>query len=225
MKFYLKNWFILLLLIASTSLFFVIIFLSDATTKLEYLAAKTQLPNQNSAIKEGGNVLGFKAGAPSRGNKNAPVKVIEFSDFECPFCREAFLVLKDFLPQHEDEIFFQYRHFPISQIHPFAVRVAEASMCADEQGKFWDYHDLIFENQNFLNDAFIRSFIDTLKLNSKQFTECLESNKYALEVQNDFNDGRRLGVNATPTFFINGRKISGVLPKETWEQLIKELRQ
>lgn len=222
MKFYLKTWFILFLVIALSLLLFGIIFLSDTATRIELFGAKS-VSSQKAFAGQKAN-WGIREGSPAKGNKEAAITVVEFSDFQCPFCREAFFILQDVFSRHSDDIYFQYRHFPLDAPHPLARKAAEASMCARQQGKFWEYHDLIFRNQDTLTDASLLEFAIKEGLDVAQFTACLEGTTYAQYVEEDFQAGRALGIEGTPTFFINGRKIQGVLPKDVWEQLIREIR-
>ncbi|MEK9165317.1 MAG: DsbA family protein [Patescibacteria group bacterium] len=207
MHFYLKTWFIALLVFASAGLFFCVLFLSEIATQLEFISAGEKLENQEILP------LGFSKTAPARGNPEARIQIAIFADFLCPFCRENFFILDDILSRHSDDIYLQFRHFPI--ISQDSQTKAEASMCADEQDKFWEYHDQEFSGQIDLS---------VLNLDQEQFDQCVKDRKYKKLVEDDFNDGRRLGVSATPTFFINGRKIQGVLPLDVWEKLIAELR-
>lgn len=207
MHFYLKTWFIALLVFASVGLFFCVLFLSETATELEFISAGDKQDNQDVLP------LGFSKTAPARGNPQAKIQAAVFADFLCPFCRESFFILDDILSRHSDDIYLQFRHFPIiSQDSQYS---AEASMCADEQNKFWEYHDQLFSGQINLT---------VLNLNQEQFDQCASERKYKKLVEDDFNEGKRLGVSATPTFFINGRKIQGVLPPDVWEKLISELK-
>ena len=222
MKFYLKTWFILFLVIALSMLLFAIIFLSDTATRTELFGAKNA--SSQKALAGQKAHWGIREGSPAKGNKEAAITVVEFSDFQCPFCREAFFILQDVLSRHTDNIYFQYRHFPLDTPHPLARLAAEASMCARQQGRFWEYHDLIFRTQDTLTDASFLEFAIEAGLDGSKFASCLKSSEYAEYVEKDFQAGRALGVEGTPTFFINGRKIQGVLPKDVWEQLIREVR-
>jgi protein-disulfide isomerase len=219
MRFYLKIWFIILLVIATTGLFFSIIFLSDFYTELEFLGAKdigkTSQPRNKASLS-----LGLNPQSPSRGNLRARIKVAEFADFQCPFCKEEFLVLREIFAKYPDDIYFQYRHFPISKIHAQAEQAAQASMCARDQGKFWDMYDLIFKNQDDLSAKALKNLASILNLDAQEFDACLDSQKYVAFIERDFKDGLSLGVAATPTFFINGRKVQGVVPFDVWEEII-----
>lgn len=157
---------------------------------------------------------------PSFGPSNAQVVIVEFSDFQCPFCAQAYPVIKELLKDYGDRIHFVYRDFPVPSLHPQALLGALAGECAHEQGKFWPMHDKIFENQQDLNENNLKTWAIQLGLDGVQFSSCLDSQKYLPEVQEDLNDGVDAGVRATPTFFINGQKIEGALPLSVFEQII-----
>lgn len=160
---------------------------------------------------------------PSMGNPDAPVVVVEFSDFQCPYCgRFQQDTFKQIMDTYGDDILFVYRDFPLSSIHPRAEASAEAAECADDQGAFWDYHDLLFANQTALDNDSLISYAEQLDLDVDTFTECLTSGEKADEVQADFNDGRSYGVTGTPTFFINGVRVVGAQPFASFEQVIDQ---
>lgn len=161
---------------------------------------------------------------PVKGKKNAPVTIIEFSDFQCPFCGRFFAQA---LPLIEEsyiktgKVKLVYRDFPLS-FHQYAQKAAEAAECADEQGKFWEYHDKIFENQNALDTSSLKQYAKDLGLDATKFNSCLDSGKMASEVQKDFKDGASYGVSGTPTFFINGVEVVGAQPYNIFEQIIEQ---
>jgi len=225
MKFYLKTWFIFLLVIVAAGLAITVLVLSKVIGEFDFFLAEDGSPALEEKQKDD-KAIGFEEGSPTRGNPKAKITVVEFSDFQCPFCRESFGILQDVFQKFPDEIYFQYRHFPLEGAdgsHPLAEEAAEASMCANAQGKFWEYHDLIFQNQDRLTiDSFLQ-FASALQLDTTAFAVCFQTRAFADLVAQDFEDARVLGVKATPTFFVNGVKIEGTLPLSTWEQLIKEL--
>ena len=157
---------------------------------------------------------------PSFGPIDAQVVVVEFSDFQCPFCGETFPVVKEILADYGDRVRFIYRDFPIPSLHPQALTAALAAECAHEQGLFWPMHDKIFENQDTLSTENLKRWAVQIGANSLQFGRCLDSQKYFAEVEQDFQEGVAAGVSATPTFFINGRRIEGAIPYSTFEQMI-----
>lgn len=152
---------------------------------------------------------------PVLGNPDAKVVIVEFSDFQCPFCGSFW---RDTLPQVKDAYIktgkarLVYRDFPISSIHPEAQKAAEAAECASEQDKFWEYHDLIFSRQTTLSVANEKLWAAELKLDTQKFNQCLDTGKYAAEVAKDFTDGQAAGVTGTPTFYINGKSVVGAVP-------------
>jgi protein-disulfide isomerase len=157
-----------------------------------------------------------------RGNPNAPVTIIEFSDFQCPFCKQAFATLKEVLARYPNQVRLAYRDFPLTQIHPQAQFAAEASHCAAEQGRYWDYHDQLFASGAQLDRASLAGYAHTLKLNEKKFEQCLSSGKFSTVIEKDIKEGTQAGVVATPTFFINGIYLNGAQPLESFARVIDE---
>jgi predicted DsbA family dithiol-disulfide isomerase len=147
--------------------------------------------------------------APTLGKSNAPVTLVEFSDFQCPYCQAAAPTLKQVAKKFGDKVQIIYRQFPLSSIHPFALKAAEASLCANEQGKFWQMHDVMFQDQMKLAVSDLKQTARRLGLNGKLFDSCLDSGRYAEQVQNDQKEGTRVGVNGTPAMFINGTSVDG----------------
>ncbi len=160
---------------------------------------------------------------PVQGNAEARVSIVEFSDFECPYCREEYPIIKQLLDTYGTQIRFQYRDFPISDAHQNAQSAAEAAECAHAQSKFWEYHDILFEHQDSLAREDLGRYARDTGLNLKLFNQCLDGRSKANEVIADFNDGRALGVGGTPTFFINGAKYAGVYTFEEFTEIIEGL--
>jgi protein-disulfide isomerase len=157
-----------------------------------------------------------------RGNPKAKVMIVEFSDFQCPFCGQVEATLKSVLAKHTDTVALAFRDMPIAQIHPMAMGAAEGGRCAGEQGKFWEYHDLLFADQGALDQNGLIAKAQKLQLDVKQFDSCVSSEKYKAQILQDNQEGLRAGVSGTPGFFINGIFISGALPEATFEKLIQE---
>jgi protein-disulfide isomerase len=157
-----------------------------------------------------------------KGNPKAGVMIVEFSDFQCPYCGQVEATLKSVLAKHEGTVALAFRDMPISQIHPFAQGAAEAARCAAEQGKFWEYHDLLFADQGALDRNGLIAKAATLQLDPKQFETCISSEKYKSQVQQDNQEGMRAGVSGTPGFFINGVFISGAQPEAAFDKIIEE---
>jgi protein-disulfide isomerase len=175
-------------------------------------ATETPVPRQNVTFEQ----------APVWGPTNAKVTIVEFSDFQCPYCeifyKQTYPLLKQ---KYGDKIRFAYRHFPISSLHPDAERAALAAECANEQGKFWEYHDALFGNQQDLSrDAMVRYASQVQVANIQQFTSCLDTQKYMNKVQGDLNAGMGYSVTGTPTFFINGNILVGAQSFQTFSKFI-----
>lgn len=164
--------------------------------------------------------LSYQA-ARLRGSPNAPVIIIEFSDFQCPFCRAAESTIRRVLAQYPKKVSLAYRDLPLSQIHPFAEKAAEAARCAQAQGKFWQYHDLLMANPPRLDQKSLIADARSLHLNEKQFDSCLTSGRTAAAVQHDFQTAMGLGITGTPAFFINGQLVSGNQPLSVFDKIIQ----
>jgi protein-disulfide isomerase len=161
-------------------------------------------------------------GAPYKGPQNAPITIVEFSDFQCSYCKRVLSVLNQVLERYPDKVKLAFRDFPILNIHPYAQKAAEAAHCAADQGKFWEYHDLLFENQDAIPGANYAEHAKALGLEMTTFQECVDSQKYRQTVERNYADGVKAGVSGTPAFFINGRLLSGAQPLEAFKGVIDE---
>ncbi|MEK7183142.1 MAG: thioredoxin domain-containing protein [Patescibacteria group bacterium] len=151
--------------------------------------------------------------------KKAEVVIIEYSDFECPFCSRHHPTMLQVAEEYGDKVAWVYRHFPLS-FHPQAEPAALASECAAEQDKFWEYADELFLNQALLGDSYLKSLAGDLGLNQKKFDECLDSKKYQAVVDAQTGTGAAAGVNGTPATFINGQMVSGAVPFASLKTII-----
>ena len=158
-------------------------------------------------------------GEPSLGPDNAPVTIVEFSDYQCPYCRQVQPTLKRLMTEYEGKVKLVFRDFPLRNIHPQAQKAAEAAQCAADQKKFWPYHDKLFAVTSMQIDD-LKKYAQELELNMEQFTSCLDANKYAGEVADDMQAGQQAGVSATPTFFVNGFPLSGAASYESFKELV-----
>ncbi len=157
---------------------------------------------------------------PSIGPKNAPVTIVEFSDYQCPYCKLWHdTVLPLLIAEYGDRIRYIYRDYPLNG-HPEAQPAAEAANCAGDQDAYWEFHDAIFSNEYGYGQAAYVQYARDLGLNIEKFNDCLNSRQYQDEVVQDFRDGIRLGVNSTPTFFVNDIQIVGAQPFSVFKQLI-----
>ena len=141
-----------------------------------------------------------------QGKPDADVALVEYGDYECPYCGMAYWVVKRLQSEFGDSVAFVYRHFPLSQIHPHALHAAFAAEAAALQGKFGQMHDTLFENQNALDDASLLRYALVLGLDRDRFIRDMRSDQTAQKVREDFMTGIRSGVNGTPTFFLNGQR-------------------
>lgn len=151
----------------------------------------------------------YSKDSPVRGPKDAPVTVVEFTDFQCPWCKKSQDNVSAVEKQYGDKVKFVARNFPLTQIHPRAMPAAEAAYCAKEQGKYWEYRDKLFEKQE-LSDADFKRYASELNLNAKKFDKCLAGHKGDAFIQNDMADGQKFGVSGTPSFFVNNRPVSAM---------------
>ena len=158
---------------------------------------------------------------PSKGSPTAPVTIVEFSDFECFFCRRAVPLLQSLLDAYGNNVRIVFRDFPMDS-HPGAKVAAEAARCANDQGKFWEYHDVLFANQGKLGPDALKQYAKQVSLDTDQFSTCLASRKHQAGVERDIEDGRKVAVQGTPTFFINGRAVVGAQPIESFRAIIDE---
>jgi protein-disulfide isomerase len=161
-------------------------------------------------------------GDPSIGSAKAPVTIIEFSDFQCPFCLRVAPTLKKIRATYGDKVRLVWKDFPLTQIHPQAFKAGEAGRCAAEQGKFWEYHDQLFGNQQALQPDDLKKYAANVGVDAGKFNACLDTSKHAERVRDDVAQGTTLGVNSTPTVFVNGRRVSGAQPYEVFTALIDE---
>ena len=157
---------------------------------------------------------------PVLGPQDALVTIIEFSDFQCPYCRRVQPALKQLLQDYQGAVKLVFRDFPLHNIHPQAQKAAEAAQCAAEQQRFWPYHDKLFTTED-LQPEHLKQYAQELGLNVSQFNTCLDSSKYAQEVERDLQDGLNAGVNATPSFFVNGQPMSGAASYEQFKEVVE----
>jgi predicted DsbA family dithiol-disulfide isomerase len=158
---------------------------------------------------------------PVRGNPDAPVTIVEFSDFQCPYCVRARPTVNRVRDEYGDQVRFAFRHFPLA-FHEQAPKAGEAAACAGDQDRFWEMHDRLWENPGKLQPSDLKAHAAALGLDTEAFGQCLDSGRYAALVQRDTQEGARLGVSGTPAFFVNGRPLVGAQPFEAFAQLIDE---
>ena len=156
-----------------------------------------------------------------QGRTSAPVTLIEYGDYECPYCGQAYPIIKEVQKQLGNKLRFVFRNFPLTEIHPHAEHAAEAAEAAAGQNRFWEMHDYIYEHQQALDDKHLEKYADNLGLNLAKFTNEMSSHVHAGRIREDFLSGIHSGVNGTPTFYINGIRYN-----DSWdlETLLERLR-
>ncbi len=165
--------------------------------------------------------LALPSDAPFKGGASAKVVIHEFSDFECPFCARGKAVVDQIAQAYGDKVKIAFRHFPLN-FHPNAKPAAIASICAHEQGKFWEFHDKLFANAKSLNPENYKAWAKEVGLDVAKFDACVADGKASGRVDSDMAAAEEIGVNSTPTFFVNGKKVAGALPFEQFKQMIDE---
>lgn len=167
----------------------------------------------------------FIGESPVFGAKSAKIVMFEFSDFQCPFCGRASGTIKQFMDKHKNEVRLVFKHFPLAQIHPNAIPASKASWAAMKQGKFWEYHDQLFANQNRLGDDLYLEIAQTLNLNVDKFNSDRQSEEAQKAVNSDLDLAMQLELSGTPTFVMNGELFSGALDLADFEQKLAQAQQ
>lgn len=162
-----------------------------------------------------------KAEGPSKGPENAPVTIVEFSDFQCPYCSKAANTVHEVLKAYDGKVRVVFRDYPLP-FHKEAGKASEAGLCANEQGKFWEMHDWMFANQSGLAVDNLKAQAGGLGLDTAKFNECLDSGKFAKTVEANMADGKEAGVTGTPAFFVNGVFLNGAVPMDKFKEVIEK---
>jgi len=163
--------------------------------------------------------------SPFIGNANAKVQIVEFIDFTCPFSKQAFLVMRELVARYPERLGLTIRHFPLQdEAHKGGLEASVAAVCASQQGKFWAYHDKLFQNQKNFTQADLLAYSGQIGLDVSSFTKCLTSPEAIKKVENDWGDGFGLDLRGTPTFFVSGQKVEGAVPLSAWENVITKIK-
>jgi protein-disulfide isomerase len=160
------------------------------------------------------------ADGPSLGPADAPITIVEFSDFECPFCRRAGPVVKELLRRYPEQVRIVYRHLPLESIHARARPAALASACAEDQGRFWEFHDAVFAGSDALADSDLRAHAEAVGLDLARYDACLEQGTHQARIDADIAAAREIGISGTPAFLVNGVLLTGAQPIEAFERAI-----
>jgi protein-disulfide isomerase len=180
--------------------------------RAKYSARRTVEPLREQVAADG----------PARGPNDARVTIVEFADFQCPYCRRMFPVLKQVLEKHPTDVRLVFRQLPLTDLHPNAMGAAQASLCAHEQGKFWEMHDAMFTAQDGLNLENLKKIADKLRLPAQPFADCLASDRTKAPIEADKDAAAQYGVNATPGIFVNGRFFNGAISYGVMEATIED---
>jgi protein-disulfide isomerase len=157
------------------------------------------------------------------GRVDAPVTIVEFGDYQSEGCARAHEVIKKLLPQYEEKIKFNFRHFPLSQVHQFAMKAAEAAVAAAREGKFWEMHEILFENRRNLGTISLKSYAREIGITDKRFLDNMVNSVYSWQVRDDLIEGLQKGVREIPTFFINNEKFIGEPNAKNLKQAIERV--
>ncbi|MBU4483947.1 thioredoxin domain-containing protein [bacterium] len=161
------------------------------------------------------------SGDPFLGPKDAPITLIEFADFECPFCQKIQPTIVKLMETYKDKVKLVFKNFPLN-FHKNARKAHLAAACVNEQDKFWEYKHMLFENQKNLKESNLKEYAKNLKIDMKKFSDCFTKEKYSDDIDRDVNAGKDIGVTGTPAFFINGIMISGTRPYEAFVEIIEQ---
>jgi protein-disulfide isomerase len=162
------------------------------------------------------------ATGPARGKASAPITIVEFADFECPYCREAEASLQAVIDKHPNDVRLVFRHRPLAELHPNAVGAARAAVCADQQGKFWEMHDAMFKDQSALGTEALKDTAGRLGMDKTRFASCLDAPDTVRALSADNQAAVELGVNSTPYFFVDGMPVRGSQTAEQFEKIIDD---
>ena len=163
------------------------------------------------------------AHAPFLGSATAKITIVEFADFECPYCRASVYPIRQVLAAYPNDVRLVFRHFPIASAHPLAETLANASLCAHDQGYFWPLHDRLYQEQDSLSYEKLIALSRSVGINIDRLERCMNSGQFADALRQDFADAVALGSRGTPTWVVNGQKIEGALPYEAWKRIIDAL--
>ena len=181
---------------------------------------KQQQALQSFAAELKTNPQTIIADSPTTGSRSQKTILLEFSDFQCPYCQKAYETVEEFIAKHQDEVTLVYKHFPLSSIHPQALAAAKASWAAQQQGKFWPYHNALFEQQDKLGEDFYIELAENLDLDIEQFERDRNSRNADVAIAEDMELAVKIGIQGTPLFVLNGQVFSGAIPLSVLEEAL-----
>lgn len=203
--------------------FFVLLGLYLSDSDYSFADNKPEIVNTNNGNNNApASIRGIQKDDHIRGNEKAKIVLMEYSDFQCPYCTNAHGTFQQIMTEYGDDVAWVYRHFPLDSIHPYARKTAEASECAADQDMFWEFADTVFADNSVLNQGVdgIKQVASSIGLNMNKFNSCLDSGKYTDKVNTDYQEGIANGVTGTPATFVNGQLVKGAVPFETFKQII-----
>lgn len=223
------KWF--LLAIGALVVLYAVYFVYQVLTIRQQILAGTYDWNKYGADISGSGGANISTGTydiatsddPFIGADKPVVTIVEFGDFQCPFCQKAFPIVRALAAEFKDDVKLIYRDFPLDDLHPWARLAAQAGYCAEAQGKFWGFHDKLFQNQDKISRDYLFVAAAQSGLDSNNFRTCLDSKAAQAEVEADQQDGLAAGVSGTPTWFINGVRVAGVIPEDVFRKIIEGL--
>ncbi|MCT7983182.1 thioredoxin domain-containing protein [Laspinema sp. A4] len=162
--------------------------------------------------------------SPLKGSPQKNIVIVEFSDFQCPFCAQAHATVNQFMAKHQSEVTLTYKHLPLTQIHAQALPAAQAAWAAQQQGKFWEYHDALFQQQEQLGEALYGTIAQTLNLDLEKFNSDRQSETAQAAIEEDLMLARKLGINGTPFFFMNEEPFSGAIELSEMETILARIK-
>jgi len=202
--------------------------LDEARDAIKSYLERERIPQILESMRSGAEVtvlleperVEVLADGPSLGPATAPVTIVEFSDFQCPFCARAIPIVKELRERYPEQVRIVFRHLPLDRIHPRARAAAEAAVCAHDQDAFWKFHDVVFENNRALTDEDLEGHAAEAGLDVALFQQCVSEGKFKAKVAADVDAARELGITGTPAFFVNGILLSGAKPVEEFVTVI-----
>jgi protein-disulfide isomerase len=217
-KWYKRWWDALGLIILVLFLAFGVAFAFYIYNLSKEIKEKNKFPAPAVKIDESRRVLIEGSGNYSLGSAKPIITIVEFSDFACPYCKNSSAKIREIIIKYKDTIKYTFRDMPL---HENSVDLALAGRCAGEQGLFWPMHDKLFQDQGTFETANLPELVGQIGADKVKFKNCFDNKKYLTQITKDYSDGDALGVKGTPAWFINGEKIEGDIPLETWEEIIK----
>ncbi|MFA6918661.1 MAG: thioredoxin domain-containing protein [Patescibacteria group bacterium] len=200
------------------------LFTTSSTSAVVSSSSSTVATGVIATVKDSTRLLAEKMDRPMWGNPSSTLVIVEFADFQCSVCEAEFSAIRGFVTKHQDEVLYIFRNYVV--IDENSNLLAQASLCAGDQGKFWIFHDKLYTNFGSINStADLQNLVQSLGLDWNKMGACIQSGKYVSQVSQDSIDGQNLGIVGTPTFFVNGKKLEGAITSADWEAILSKYKQ